>query len=437
MAQRYKKSHPSICPQVDLFSLPNTDTSVEESMYIEVKPSSSIENNGKISFRIIGTPNYYLDAQDSFLWVSFKLVNLDDSDFTSGEDVSVCNGFLHSMFADVDVSIQNQSITKRPTNNCYPYKAYFETLFRFAHQNKSDLEGSLFHLDTDEFKLADTNLGYKNRKEYCAGSELKELTGKLFFDLTDQNRFILNNTTMSISLTRSKDEFCILAPKHGAAAAPVSGKLKISDASFFIRRHNVYPSVSISHQKLLEMNHTAMYPTTESSISFFTIPKGNQSFLEDNLFMGQIPSRIIVGMVENAAFIGDYKKNPFKFIHNNLTYISLMVNNMPVPHRALSLDFTKQSYITAFHLLNKCVSKVNGDTGLPFPLSTYVKGNCFFGFDIRPLDLPDTTLYLENTGNCKLDLKFSAGLSEATTVIVYAEFQKVLSIDKLRQLTIQ
>lgn len=64
---------------------------------------------------------------------------------------------------------------------------------------------------------------------------------------------------MTITITRSKDDFCILAPK-ATATSPENAKLKILDASFVIRRHILYQSVALSHQKLLELGNYAKYP---------------------------------------------------------------------------------------------------------------------------------------------------------------------------------
>lgn len=438
MALRHSKSQPSVCSEVDLFSLPPTDTSVDSSLYAEYSPLTNIQDsNAKIEYRITPTNLHYYDLLDSFIILAFKLVTPANANLVGGEDVSVCNNFLHSIFSDVELTLQNQPTTSSTTRGCYAYKAYFETLFKQYFQNKTNLENALFVMDNDEFKLADSNTGYKTRKEYCGGSELKELSGRLFLDLADQERFILNGMDMTITLTRNKDDFFMLAPKSNLTAAPVAAKLKINDCKLYIRKHVLFPSISLSHQKLLEMNNLAQYPTIDSQITTFTIPKGNQTFSEDNIYHGAIPSRIIIGIVDNGAFVGDLLKNPFAFNHHKVSSINLMVNNISVPSRTIDTDFTKSLFQKSYQLLNNCVSKMNGNRGLPFEKNSYGKGNTFFGFDIFPLDLVESTLHLERQGSTKLEIGFSTALADAVTLILYSESQRVITIDKDRKVSSQ
>ena len=43
---------------------------------------------------------------------------------------------------------------------------------------------------------------------------------------------------------------------------------------------------------------------------YITIPSGNWSLVEDRLFNGKIPNRVIVVFVDNDAFHGSYDANP-------------------------------------------------------------------------------------------------------------------------------
>jgi hypothetical protein len=62
MALINKFSSPSIRSQVDLFSMPPTDTTVQSSFYAEYKPLVNIQDNdSKIEFRVIGNSEQYLD----------------------------------------------------------------------------------------------------------------------------------------------------------------------------------------------------------------------------------------------------------------------------------------------------------------------------------------------------------------------------------------
>lgn len=424
MALIHQDSKPSISSQVDLFSLPFTSTTVDMSLYAETKPLVSIASNGKIDFRILPSASHYLDAEDSFLYLKCKVVKEDGSNFAATDDYSVSNSPLHSMFSQVDVYLNNQPVSMG--NSTYSYKSYFENLFKNSFDHRTEMLTGVFSPDTHDFVLEETNVGYKERKAIVSESKEFELCGKLFVDLASQKRFILNDTSLLISLTRNKDAFAILSKT-------LKGKIIISDASFFIRRHILYPSITLSHQKLLEKGLNAKYPYVCSEVRNFIIPKGNSSFFEDNLFLGAVPARIIVGMVLNKAFEGSFDENPYKFEDFKLSQISMQINNISVPFRPLTIDVSNNNYLLGYYLLYKCVSKMNNNRGLLFTPNAYVKGYTLFGFDINPLALTDSCMYLETSGSVKLQLSFSRPLAEAVTLLVYAESQKVMEIDKQRQ----
>ena len=59
----------------------------------------------------------------------------------------------------------------------------------------------------------------------------------------------------------------------------------------------------------------------------------------DNIYHGNVPSKIIVGMVSNNAYSGNYNLNPFNFLHKNINYMEIAVDGTPVPHRAFKPNF--------------------------------------------------------------------------------------------------
>jgi hypothetical protein len=59
----------------------------------------------------------------------------------------------------------------------------------------------------------------------------------------------------------------------------------------------------------------------------------------DNVFLGQLPRRVVVFMVDNEGFVGNEKKNPFEFPHNNLNYISIEAGGQSYPAQPLTPQF--------------------------------------------------------------------------------------------------
>ncbi|GFU60921.1 uncharacterized protein F54H12.2 [Trichonephila clavipes] len=99
--------------------------------------------------------------------------------------------------------------------------------------------------------------------------------------------------------------------------------------------------------KLLE-KATAKYPIDRVNCKVFSIPQSSYSFIQDNVFSGQMPKRIVLACVDNDAFKGNYKKSPFfEFNHYNVNFIGVYIDGQPMPHQPLELDFEKENYIRA------------------------------------------------------------------------------------------
>lgn len=273
-------------------------------------------------------------------------------------------------------------------------------------------------------KADDSNSGYKKRKNLVAKSKVIELCDRLKLDICHFDRYLLNNTNIVISLTRARDNFSLLASKENPT-------VKILDASFYVRKQNLFPSIILSHQKLLESGHNARYSYKCTNTKFFSIPNGNQSFTEENLFQGNLPSRIIIGLVNGSGFAGNYNTNPFRFESFNLNFISITVNNIPIPIKALNVDFAKNQSLLPYYLLFPNIGISSKDSGIIIQREEYEDGNCLFAFDFEPMD-NCSTLTLEKTGTVRLELQFSTALTTSISCVVYSESQKLLEIDNFR-----
>jgi hypothetical protein len=420
-------SQPVVRGEVDLFSMPSTDTTCEYSMYAEYQPVVNVQDStSKIEFKINSNGQHYLDLNDSFLFLKVKVVNKDGTNLKENEAISTTNCFLHALFSQVDVAFNSQIVST--SNNAYPYRAFIETLLSYGSDHRES-QGTcyLFYMDDNKGELADTNTGYKTRKEFISLSQEVELIDKLRFDLATQHRYILNDVNVNITLTKASDDFALLAAAGGEF------KIKIQQASFFIRKQILFPSVILAHQRLLEKGQVARYPYKKTEVKYFTIPQGNASAIEENLFSSSIPTRIIIGFVSSAAFNGDLKKNPFVFGNYNIQNIAVKVNNISIPIHPLQLNFTSSNYLLPYYMLFTSTGIAGQDSGIPISRKSYKDIYTLFSFDITQSSNNDSLLNLDKSGNVKLELKLGAALTEAVHCIVYSEHQGLLEIDKYRQ----
>ena len=66
----------------------------------------------------------------------------------------------------------------------------------------------------------------------------------------------------------------------------------------------------------------------------------------------------------------------------------------------------------------------------------YKGGYCFWGYDLTPDQAADQShLHPIKTGNLRLELEFATALAETINVLVYAEFDNLIEINRLREVT--
>ena len=135
MAKIHLQSCTCVNSELDLFSVPPTQTSIEHGSFVEYHPISTLVDSGPIEFSIPGTGEDYLDLSNSHLKIQAKLIKADTTDLGNADAVGPINLTLHSLFSQVDVSLNDKLVSS--STNTYPYKAYIETLLNYGDGAKA------------------------------------------------------------------------------------------------------------------------------------------------------------------------------------------------------------------------------------------------------------------------------------------------------------
>ena len=409
--------------ELDLFLVPPTQTAIESSQHIEHRPLSSLSDGAPIEFAIMGSGDEYLDLSDTYMLVTVKINNPNGSSLAEADNaIGPVNNWIHSLFSQVDVTLNDRLVT--PSTNTYAYRAYIENLLSYGPAAKeSHLTSAMWYTDTSGY-MNDTstnNLGFNLRKSRTALSAKVTLVARPHIDLAFQDRFILNGVDIKMRFVLSKSLFNLM----GTAVS------HIDDMSLFVRKVKVSPSVVVGHLKAME-HGTAKYPIRRVETKVFSIPKGNLSANQENLFLGQLPKRVIIGMVDNAAFNGTADSNPFEFKHNSVDFVSLYMDGVQFPSKPYKPDFNNKLYARSYLSVFSGTGMINRDQGNGISYSDYANGFSLWGFDLSP-DLNDGSHFnVTKHGNLRLELRFKEALTVTINVIVYAEFDNVIEIDSSR-----
>ena len=411
--------------ELDLFSLPLTQESIQSGYWVEFKPVASLTDTAPIEFNVSGSGDDYIDLANTFLHVQAKIVRANGQPLTAEDNVGPVNYWLNSLFSQIDVSMNDTMITS--SNNTYPYRALLEALLSFGEEaKKTHLTSALWYKD-EEMESLTENPGFTARKAYSNLSKTVDMMGKLHLDITNQDRYLLNGVDMHIRLVRSRDAFSLMSDK-------AEYKVDIEDASLYIRRAKINPAVQLGHIKALEVT-PAKYPIQRVDVKAYTLSAGSRSFVQENLFFGQLPKRLVLALVDNSSYNGHIGKNPFNFKHHKLNHLAVYLDGQQIPSRPLKPNFEKNINVRSYANLFIGTGKFYEDEGNNISRENFTNGHSLFAFDMTPDLSADAGLFNSiKQGNLRVELSFAEELPNSVNLLVYAEFNNIIEIDRNRNI---
>lgn len=441
--------------EVDLFSLPPVQASVNSGQWVSVEPINTLPNCTYLEFSHRGDGSEYTDLNSSFVKLRVKIINVNEAlanPLLEKCEVALVNNALHSLFRQVTLTLGTKSVSV--ANHDYPYRAYIETLLSYGGESKqSYLQAEGYYKDTAGHMEATTkvtadgtvynNRGYGSRRALTQQSKTLELKGRLHLDMFQQPRLLINGVRLNLKLNRSETPFCLFGldgndhpTAQGADLWKKSlFKVEITHASLELRKVAVDPSASLMHNQLLETT-TAKYPIRRVSTKTYHVSGGLVEHSDPQLFTGQIPSRITVALVDHEAYNGTIKTNPFNFQHFNLKTIQLNVDGRPIPQEAITMDYADNSFMDPFLGLFVNTGQYGSDEGNQISREDFDKGYALYCINLKPdLDAEEDHISGYRNGPVGLKLTFSAALPNTINVIAMAEFDNLVEIDRFRNVT--
>ena len=137
-------------------------------------------------------------------------------------------------------------------------------------------------------------------------------------------------------------------------------KIKIKDLALFVRNVQLSPAVRMGHVKALEMT-SCKCPIRRIEVKVDTVPRGNMNYVQDNMFLGQLPKRLVIDCVDSDALNGTITKNPFDFKHYKINFVALNVDGRQIPAKPLQPNFENAGYIRSYMGLYTSTGKIYKD----------------------------------------------------------------------------
>ena len=427
MTAIHKLSPEAFLPELDLFTVPATQKSIERGYETQHRPISTLESaNSMIDFHVPTSENEYVLLHETYLYIKVQVISkhVDDKVMTKDDwkKITPANNFLHSMFKKVELSLGNRDITL--SNDLYAYRSYLENLLGFhSSAKKSHLSSCLWEEnDTERAKYfipPDTSIDLSK-------SKVVDLYGRLHLDMTFQGKALLGGCDLKFKLIPNSVSFIFIYPNDFKL------ELKILDASLFVHRLRATQQLVTAHAKALALA-PMKYPITRVDMRQITLNPQSMDVMVDNIVIGQLPRRIFLCLVSHNAFNGLSSKDPFHFNHYDLTYAACYLDSIQYPSCAYQPDFQKGHYIREYNALFQAMNMNTTESSIDITRKEFGENKTILAFNFAP-DLSHGCSMVGHVnpikrGTLRIYLRFKEALQEMVDAVLYCEYDNLIEID--------
>ncbi len=414
---------PVVKRELDLFESSRMQINYDHFRWERISPINGCTD--PLEFHITGSGDNYIWPQMHYLHLWLKITQNNGDNLLPGDQTTPVNNFAHSLWNEVKVTINGTVVTPKDEN--YAYKAFFERLFSFGDcAMKSQGEAALFIKDVaGQMEHQVNNTGAAARRRYIAQSKVVEMMCPLNVDLFLQGQVLPNGCDISVKLTRNPVQFSLMMPDNNGRV------ISITKSDLLIAKPRLNPATFVAHANAFQQGAMAIYPIRRCETRTAVIERGLLSKTLANICTGQLPRRVVVGLVSNTAYNGARDENPFNFKHYDLNYIALHLDGELRPNLPLTPNFTDDLYLQSYMSLFLATDKLNRDEGLTVTRSDYSQGYALYAFDLSADQSSDATHFdTIKSGNFKIDLKFARGTPHSINVVIRLEFDSTIRIDR-------
>ena len=422
--------------ELDIFQQISYQQSINHSMSIQYRPTSALSESSTIEFDIPISNDEYLDLQHVYLSIKGKLVKQDGTDYanTGNQDYSLINYGLNTIFDQLSVYLGSTMISQ--ASNTYHYLSFIEALINVDEiQSKTIMKSSGFvdYMETQitNFDAVDARLAANVSK-----SKIFTLYGKMHGSLFSCDKLLLSGLNIRLVFNRAPPSFYCMGKEKAGSDPAFEPKLNLIDISIYARKVKVNQEILEAHNEAIKLGR-AIYPIKRGIIKVLNLPAGQSTFYLDNVFLGQLPCFMVLGIVSNDAFSGKYTTNPFAFKSHKLNFLCVNINGESWPKSPYEPDYRdgflnyQREYMEFFENL--------GGTMPAIDYKFYKNAACLYAFNFNPdYEMPAEEDYinLPKNGFLNIELKFESNLTAALKLICYATFDNSIQIDESRNVII-
>ena len=422
--------------KLDYWSPFIVENSVKRSYKIEIRPQS-ISGDGPIEFHLSPDPEKFIDISALTLHgrVGVRVKGADgkwvpvSKDTPKPENWGVINNFYQSLCSSVTAKVNDCEIGDI-ANNSYPYASYLQTLLGTSASQAAnhilsergfikDIAGEYYVGQVTADMCTQTDGPFYLRRKSLIEKEFVDFNIPLHNDLMTVEKFLPPNTKLSFTIRKSSDDFLIWK----ANTDTNEYKIVMEDLHLKVMLLEVFPQVLSNHQKLLKESGGLKMKYTQNVLKTFAVPKGSVELKQHNLFFGKrLPDRVYITFVEQDAYNGNDKKNPFYFETVGMKEAALIVNGVSEPSPPYSFEEGVDEKDLYFSFLENTGTSSFEMDSVNVSFNEFKNGYFILPFDRSPTK--DNGLYTHKTegGSLTVKVKSKKPLEKNYMVMVYGSY---------------
>lgn len=417
---------PCTLSSLDVFDNYPRQEEIVQGLWEKISPKNSIEQP-TIIFEVDANKSV-IDLQNSYLSTKARIINNDDTNLEANKEVGIINYPGATLYKQMDLYLNNDHMISVTD---YAYRSYLETLLSFNDDAKRTwLQSALWQKDKHRHHdtLGDANDGYKHRKNKFAESQQVELISKIHVEMFNQPRLLIDHVPLKLVLTKNNDPFTLLT------ANTENVKIVIDEVTLVVRK-NIVAAHKLNEISANLMKQDAKYFFPHVKINTRTISAAQHDINISNLYSSssELPVRIAIGLVSNAAYNGQKSLNPFKFQHYNITSANVIVNSKSILAKPLEFNIARGQFLSGYWNLQNSLGFVNKNDGCDITLNEFDNGYFLLVFDLTPTLCNGMYMDPLETGIVDIELKFGTALPETVTVVIYSQYENMISINNARK----
>ncbi|KAK3083338.1 hypothetical protein FSP39_019979 [Pinctada imbricata] len=214
---------------LEIDRVPQTMSVLEKAQWEEYYPLNAIDNRNAgapVEFEIKGHGEDFLDLAQTYVYIKLKITQTNGTDLANDTQTTPVNNFLHSMFNEIDLSLNGKIIS--PSTNTYPYRAYLETLLSYRPDTlKKSIKASNLWVKDEGGKMdtgnphqddktdAAYNASLRARHSLIKESKEVELFDRLHLDMFQQKNYLVNGVDVRLRFNRASTPYCLFGTADG------------------------------------------------------------------------------------------------------------------------------------------------------------------------------------------------------------------------------